>query len=91
MKWWNSNIGLSATHAAVYAQLIVDGVEKGVHIFILQLRDEEHRPLPGIEVGDVGPKLGDHSIDTGYLRLRNVRVPRKHMLSKRQQVTADGR
>ena len=25
MKWWNSNIGLAATHAAVYAQLVLGG------------------------------------------------------------------
>lgn len=44
------------------------GKEYGVHIFFLQLRDEEHRMLPGIEAGDLGPKLGDIGIDTGYLR-----------------------
>ena len=91
MKWFNSNIGLAATHAVVYAQLMLDGLEKGVHVFMVQIRDEEHRPLPGIEVGDVGEKFGDHTIDTGYLRLKNVRIPRKHMLSKRQHVTSDGR
>ena len=34
-------------------------------MFMVQLRDENHRLLPGIEAGDVGPKLGDHAIDTG--------------------------
>jgi acyl-CoA oxidase len=91
MKWFNSSIGLAATHAAVYAQLILNGVEKGIHVFMVQIRDENHQPLPGVEVGDVGAKLGDHGIDTGYLRLRDVRVPRKHMLSKRQHISADGR
>lgn len=57
---------------------------------MLQVRDENHRCLPGIECGDVGPKLGDHAIDTGYMRLTNVRVPRKHMCAKRQKVRRDG-
>ena len=92
MKWWNSNLGLAATHAVVYAQLIMPGgAEKGVHVFMLQVRDEHHMPLPGIEMGDVGAKLGDDAIDTGYMRLRGVRIPREHMLAKRQYVTADGR
>lgn len=37
------------------------GKEYGIHVFMLQLRDENHKPLPGIEMGDVGPKLGDHA------------------------------
>lgn len=91
MKWWNSNIGIAATHAVVFAQLVIDKKEYGVHVFMVQLRDENHQPLPGIEMGDVGPKLGDHAIDTGYLRLQNVRIPRKHMFAKRQEVTPEGR
>lgn len=53
MKWWPSNL-VMATHCVIYAQMIIDGVEHGVHVFMLQLRDEELRPLPGIEVGDIG-------------------------------------
>ena len=34
-------------------------------------------PLPGIEIGDVGPKMGEHGQDTGYMRLTNVRIPRQ--------------
>jgi hypothetical protein len=43
------------------------------------------------QLGDVGNKLGDHGIDTGYIRFKNVRIPRKHLFSKRQHVTAEGR
>lgn len=90
MKWWNSNLGCAATHATVYAQLIIKGKPYGVHVFMLQVRDENHNTLPGIECGDVGPKMGDHAIDTGYMRLKNVRIPREHMLCKRQVVKKDG-
>jgi hypothetical protein len=34
-------------------------------------------PLPGIEVGDLGTKVGENEIDIGYLRMKNVRIPRK--------------
>merc|ERR1711963_916239 len=73
VKWWISGMGKVATHALVYAQLILDGKEYGVHIFMVQLRDENHRPLPGIQIGDVGPKFGDNANDTGFLRLDHVR------------------
>ena len=90
IKWWPSTLGKAATHALVYAQLLLNGKEHGVNIFMVQIRDEEHRPLPGIEVGDLGEKLGDHANDTGFLRLEGVRVPRRHMLSKYQHVSPTG-
>jgi len=61
------------------------------HVFLLQIRDENHRPLPGIELGDLGPKLGDNANDTGFMRLEGVRIPREHMLSRFQHVTRTGK
>jgi acyl-CoA oxidase len=90
IKWWPGAMGKVATHALVYAQLIIDGKEYGVHSFMVQIRDDTHKPLPGIEVGDLGPKLGDHANDTGYMRLLNVRIPRDFMLNKYQHVTPEG-
>jgi acyl-CoA oxidase len=48
IKWWISGLGKVATHALVYAQLILDDKEYGIQIFMVQLRDENHRPLPGM-------------------------------------------
>jgi acyl-CoA oxidase len=90
MKWWPGTLGKVATHALVYAQLITDGKEHGVHSFMVQIRDENHKPLPGIELGDLGPKLGDHANDTGFMKLDNVRIPREFMLSRYQEVSPDG-
>lgn len=83
MKWWPSNL-VMATHCVLYAQMIIDGVEQGVHVFMLQLRDENLEPLPGVEVGDIGTKVGDNNVDIGYLRLKDVRIPRRHLMEKRQ-------
>jgi acyl-CoA oxidase len=47
-------------------------------------------PLPGIEVGDLGTKVGDNFVDIGYLRMRQVRIPRRHLMEKRHYVEADG-
>jgi len=91
MKWWPGTLGRVATHAAVYAQLIIDGKQYGVHSFMVQIRDENHKTLEGIECGDLGPKLGDGGNDTGYMRLKNVRIPREHMLAKGAYVTPEGK
>lgn len=41
-----------------------------------QIRDDNHKPLPGIEVGDLGTKVGDGANDTGFMVMKNVRIPR---------------
>lgn len=65
---WPGELGVYANWALVYAGLIVDGQKKGVYPFMVPIRDmETHRPLPGITVGDIGPKLGYHKKDNGYL------------------------
>ena len=40
----------------------------------------------GITAGDIGPKLGYSSMDNGFLRLDNFRIPRQDMLMKNSQV-----
>lgn len=76
-------MGLTATHAAVFAQMEVDEGEYGVQCFIVPIRDPvSHRPLPGVEVGDIGPKYGFDGKDNGYMILNNVRVPRRALLSR---------
>ena len=49
-----------------------------------------HKPLTGVEVGDIGPKLGYASKDNGFLRLTNLRVPKTALLSKFIVVEEDG-
>ncbi|XP_059796042.1 peroxisomal acyl-coenzyme A oxidase 2 isoform X2 [Balaenoptera ricei] len=85
------HVGRSATHALVQAQLICSGAQQGMHAFIVPIRSlEDHSPLPGITVGDIGPKMDfDHS-DNGFLQLDHVRVPRENMLSRFAQVLPDG-
>ena len=58
MAGWPGGLGLTATHAVVYARLLLRGADLGVHGFIVQLRSlEDHSPLPGVTLGDIGPKV----------------------------------
>ena len=77
-KWWSTGL-YSSTHAAVYAQMILNGKPMGVHVFMVQMRGPDLKPLPGIEMGDIGSKLGDNDATIGYLRMTNVRIPRRHL------------
>ena len=62
----------------------------GVHVFFVQMRGADLAPLPGIEMGDIGAKLGDNDTSIGYLRMNQVRIPRRHLMERRQHVTRDG-
>ncbi|KAL5748442.1 hypothetical protein ACOSP7_025483 [Xanthoceras sorbifolium] len=94
-KWWPGGLGKISTHAVVYARLMTDGQDHGVHGFIVQLRSlDDHSPLPGITVGDIGMKFGNgayNSMDNGVLRFDHVRIPRNQMLMRVFQVTREGK
>lgn len=91
MKWWPGGLGKSANHLILLAQLITKGKKHGMQAFLVQIRDKEtHEPLPGVEVGNIGPKLGLHTADNGYLILKNYRIPRTNMLMRHSKVTPEG-
>ena len=50
-----------------------------------------HKPLEGVDAGDIGPKYGYSTKDNGFLYLRHVRIPRKNLLSKFTSVTEEGK
>uniref|UniRef100_A0A8B9KZ48 Acyl-coenzyme A oxidase n=1 Tax=Astyanax mexicanus TaxID=7994 RepID=A0A8B9KZ48_ASTMX len=91
IKWWPGGLGKTSNHAIVLAQLYTQGKCHGLHAFIVPIRSmETHQPLPGITVGDIGPKFGFDEVDNGYLKLDNVRIPRDNMLMKYAKVEPDG-
>ena len=84
-------MGIYSTHALIFAQLIIDNKNKGVHSFIVPIRDKDLKLLPGVDAGDIGPKFGFHSKDNGYLILNKVRIPRENMLRRFISVTKEGK
>ena len=90
-KWWPGGLGHTATHAVVYANLIIAGKNYGPHPFMVQLRNSiDHAPLPRISLGDIGPKQGYNSMDNGYALFDNLRIPRADMLMGYAQVSSSG-
>ncbi|KAM9326328.1 peroxisomal acyl-coenzyme A oxidase 2 [Gastrophryne carolinensis] len=90
-KWWPGDLGKTCTHALVLAQLHTKGKSYGMHPFIVPIRSlRDHSPLPGITVGDIGPKMSFEHIDNGYLIMRNIRIPKENMLSRFSEVLPDG-
>lgn len=57
------------------ARLFTKGKDHGMHAFITQIRDlETHKPLPGVTIGDIGPKFGYNGVDNGFLRFEYVKL-----------------
>jgi acyl-CoA oxidase len=76
--------------ATVFAQLIVDGEEHGVHALVVPLRDEKGRVLDGVRIEDCGEKMGLNGVDNGRIWFDNVRVPRDALLNRYADVDDDG-
>ena len=79
-----------ATTAAVFAQLITGGESRGVHCFVVPIRDEDGNDLPGVHTSDCGFKGGLPGVDNGRITFDQVRIPRENLLNKYADVEPDG-
>ncbi|KAJ3370925.1 acyl-coenzyme A oxidase [Allomyces arbusculus] len=90
-KWWIGSLGLISTHTLVQAKLILKGKDYGPHLFLVPLRSlDDHKPFPGVTVGDIGKKMGFNLIDNGFLMFEHYKIPRTNMLMRFAQVTRKG-
>ncbi|MEU4344696.1 acyl-CoA dehydrogenase [Nocardia sp. NPDC023852] len=86
-------IGGAAEHArmaAVFAQLITNGANEGVHCLLVPIRDESGADLPGVTTSDDGLKGGLPGVDNGRIVFDHVRVPRENLLNRYADVAPDG-
>src|SRR3954464_11763396 len=86
-------IGNAARHghvAVVFAQLMTQDECRGVHAFLVPIRDAEGRPCLGVSIEDCGHKAGLNGVDNGRLAFHEVRVPRAALLDRYGSVAEDG-
>ncbi|MCW2679513.1 MAG: caiA [Frankiales bacterium] len=89
-KDWIGNAARHGRVAAVFAQLDVAGEARGVHAFVVPIRDEQGNLCEGVEIEDCGDKMGLQGVDNGRIRFSAVRVPREALLDRYGQVGEDG-
>ncbi|MFT5169195.1 MAG: acyl-CoA oxidase [Saprospiraceae bacterium] len=66
----------------VFAQLIVNGENHGVHALLVLLRDDKGKLMPGVRIEDCGYKLGLNGVDNGKIWFDQVRIPKENLLNK---------
>lgn len=70
----------------------VDGKRFGVHPFWFRIRDKDtHKPLSGIQIGDIGPKMGYAVKDNGFMSFDHYRVPLDSLLCRYIKVSKEGK
>lgn len=90
-KFWIGNLAKTAQNAVIFAQLITQKENKGVHAFVVPVRDRDnHVPLPRIEIGDCGDKKGAQGVDNGWIKFKQYRVPRDALLDRFGSVDEEG-
>src|SRR5438094_7336696 len=89
-KDYIGNAARDGRMAAVFAQLITGGDGRGVHVFLVPIRDERGLACPGVRIEDCGLKGGLSGVDNGRLWFDQVRVPRDALLDRFGTVARDG-
>ncbi|GFQ07026.1 peroxisomal acyl-coenzyme a oxidase 1 [Phtheirospermum japonicum] len=93
-KWWPGGLGKVSTHAVVYARLIIDGKDHGVHGMIYCSTTELGETIGLFQeslVGDIGMKFGNggfNAMDQWSVAIRSCSYSKK---SDVDEVTRDGK
>eukprot|EP00096_Caligus_rogercresseyi_P010410 TRINITY_DN3784_c0_g1_i1.p1 TRINITY_DN3784_c0_g1~~TRINITY_DN3784_c0_g1_i1.p1 ORF type:complete len:704 (-),score=167.86 TRINITY_DN3784_c0_g1_i1:1824-3935(-) len=89
-KYWITNGACHAKHVVVFAQLLVNGVNEGIHGVLVRCRDDNLGPIPGVTVEDMGHKMGLNGVDNAKISFEHVRVPRTNLLNKYSDINEKG-
>ena len=89
-KYWITNGSVHANQALVFAQTIVKGKNEGVNAFLVPIRDSNLKKFPGVEINEMGYKIGLNGVDNAALLFHNVKIPRTNMMNKFSDVDAEG-
>lgn len=91
MKFWIGGSAKTSNMCIVWAQLYVNDKCHGVHAIVVPIRDDStHKVLPGITIGDCGPKFGLNAVDNGFIEFNRFRVPVENLLNKVSGINEKG-
>eukprot|EP00164_Ancoracysta_twista_P007838 GFYU01011208.1.p1 GENE.GFYU01011208.1~~GFYU01011208.1.p1 ORF type:complete len:681 (-),score=119.13 GFYU01011208.1:223-2265(-) len=89
-KTWVTFAGTYATDCLLFANLIVKGVNHGIHPFVVPLRDEEGKLTQGITVNDMGHMICMNGTDCSRMNFDYVHVTPDALLDRYARITSEG-
>lgn len=89
-KYWITNGFKHSNHALVFAQTIVNDKNEGVSAFLVPIRDQKLKEPPGVQITDMGAKLGQNGVDNAALTFSYIGIPRENMMNKYTDVDEKG-
>jgi len=90
-KFWIGQGSMFAHYAIVFAQLYINNECKGVHPFIVQLRNIKTKELlGGIHIYDCGKKNGLNAIDNAEIWFDRISIPYDNLLDKFASIDENG-
>lgn len=90
-KYWITNGAIHAHYAIVFARLIHEGVNEGLHGFLVNIRDTKDLSVKkGCRVWDMGYKIGLNGVDNAALWFDKVRIPRTNLLNATSNMDENG-
>ena len=71
-KYWITNAAIDAHWCVVFAQTFVHNKHEGVQAFLVRIRDNNLKSMPGVTIEDMGRKMGQNGVDNGKLTFTHV-------------------
>ena len=59
-------------YLVVFAKLLIDGKNEGLHGILVRIRDNDMKVMPGVTVEDMGHKMGLNGVDNAKLSFDQV-------------------
>lgn len=89
-KFWITNGAYHANHSVVFAQTYVKGKNEGINVFLIRIRNDDGSLAPGVDIDDMGMKMGLNGVDNARITLRNVRASKDSLLNRISNVDLKG-
>tara|TARA_A100001015_G_scaffold267936_1_gene318406 strand:- start:886 stop:2811 length:1926 start_codon:yes stop_codon:yes gene_type:complete len=88
-KYWITNGAVHAHYSVVFARLIKDNNDEGIHGFLVPIRDKELQVKENVKIWDMGYKIGLNGIDNAALWFNDVKVDKDSLLDANSQINSD--